>query len=694
MRTTRQKKILTLCILLGVCTVCVIIGFAVVASPVKITFHADGGEFVQNIKGTPAKKLDLPKPVKPGYRFEGWSTSATSNKFVEKINKKKMDLYAVWTQIDVVASLYINGEYLRDVTIPPVGDPEQGNGRLGNDVDIGNDTNSVDLKGPLILTEAERTRFGVSNSSSGNFRPNGFIGWTYYDEMYNTISRTSNKIDLRCGDSRSAEWRIWRNENISESAVVRNTNPFNPSGYDPSITSGYKVALNAIVEYRQLDIEFRGIDGVRINAVAPAGGSRIERLNTALVLNQFYAPPVGHTLVGWRLGDINDDNVRADFNESNIYAHGSTVFLDPKLWALCTGKTAAYPTLTFYAVTVPSFLTPVRYEKRFENGQFTYRNAGVAATVTIDDRTAVDTLPVVFDFAGGYRNKLKSTTTTITAGTDVLSINPIDVDKKSYPSATNAQARRTFYVQDNVSRPEEVGTVRLPLANSYAVGGMVFEGWKNSLDGKVYPAGLIYRVPLGTTKLSFTAVWKSTRELVSFDLDGGRGSWKASSYYKKPGQNITLPRPTRYGYNFKGWSDGARDSSGNLVVTHNGGASFPLQTQKQRLIALWEAKTIGRVSLHPIQGKTHRQFLNIEFGTVIKLSNMDGTASGWRFPDRIKSTKNREVFMQFEFGAPFVVSMYIEINEAFCITHTGSRDERRLLSPTDGGANILGLAFA
>ena len=69
MRTRKQKKVLMMCCLLGIAAVLVLVGFLVVASPAKITFDSTGGTKMASIKGAPTGSLNLPVPVRQGWRF-------------------------------------------------------------------------------------------------------------------------------------------------------------------------------------------------------------------------------------------------------------------------------------------------------------------------------------------------------------------------------------------------------------------------------------------------------------------------------------------------------------------------------------------------------------------------------------------------------------------------------------------------
>jgi len=674
MRTSRQKKTLMLVCLLGVCLVCVIIGFAVVATPAKITFnlncgheegesHANCGELVKNITGAPTGKLKLPTPVRPGYRFDGWTDTPTRTTFVTKINKKKMNLYAQWTQIDVVASLYVSGQYLRDVTLPALGTSLQDDGHLGY-------TSST--SGGLMLTQSEMSHFGIDPSTSKH------VAWYYYDEK-------GDRVELRWDANR---WRFFINGVTNTGWQVSSSRPFNPSGYDQNITSGYRVALNAfmvdtetdtVATYRKITIRYYGVTG---DGEPLLSGSVTQRLGTTYTINAPTYTSATHpttmsnrTLVGWRLQ-----------NESNIFQNGMSIKLDQSIWNQCerSGTSPSYTyTLKFYAVTVTALTPKHEYDKFYKDGRFVYDQTSKTsqASFTITDKTAAATDSIEFDFAGGYGQSLKMTTKkTWNEDETIKEINPIELSETNrlYDKVASNESSK------NIS-PQTDGTLRLPLANSFAVAGMFFDGWKevwkNGASGKVHPAGLVYQLPLGMKKgdLSFTAVWKSTKELISFDLDGGEATWNANAFQKNPEQTVKLPEPKRYGYIFLGWNEGGnRDAGVNLDITYDAGDSFDLTIQRVRLIAVWQPRTIERITLFSVLG-TVPPITNTEFGDVIILERVGilSTISGWEFLYK----GDVRTGLRFEYGVPFINKIYVKINEDFCKEYTGSKNDNLLFKP-------------
>jgi len=644
MRTKKQKKILTLTVLTGICAVCMIIGFAVITSPVKITFDATGGdatyngEHIKPMNAKPNGDLNLPAPIRPGYRFDGWYTSASSTKAVTKANKSKMSLVAKWTPLQYTASLYINGEFLRDVKIP-----QNQSGGLGPDF----------MPTPRpgdVFTDFKLLDY-----------------WYYFDE---------NGIETRLQWHGTIQWGIVQviNGTPTLQSMIHHT-PFRPTT---------NVALNAGIGYNYISIAFVA-DGQEVATAIPSA-----QIGSSITLRSQSEVTIAsdRTLIGWRLED-----------ESDIYTVGETTgksfFLDPKLYATCAPAVPPNPPkLTFTAVTVAKNSTGANgtYNKVVKDGRIAIERTSVTPVdrVEITDKTQPGTLlagqTVSFDFAGG-RNSLRRT-----KDNENKDFTQEEMKTRGrYPLVpTIAAATRTSVVR----QVNQQAKVPLLLATGYAVGGKTFEGWRCNLDDRVYPAGMDFVIPRGVVQasdLSFSAVWKDVRELVAFDLDGGKAGWRESAFYKKPDQTIKLPAPTRYGYEFKQWEDidGKRYAAGD---------TFTVADQKQRLTAKWEPKKIGKISVisfytgNPFashEGTHSGGILNAPFGDTIVMTRDNLSHLGWRFKDNVKSKGNKIEYIEFHFGAPFVSTVRIKIDESFCTKHLGSSNDKNLFTVANNG-NIFG----
>ena len=154
--------------------------------------------------------------------------------------------------------------------------------------------------------------------------------------------------------------------------------------------------------------------------------------------------------------------------------------------------------------------------------------------------------------------------------------------------------------------------------------GYTFQGWGTSAsDTSVnYKAGASYT---SNSAITLYAIWKKNTYTVSYNANGGSGA--PSSQTKTYGETLTLSstKPTRTGYDFKGWGTSASDTSVNYAA----GASYT-SNSAITLYAIWSIKTYtvsynanGGSGAPSSQTKTH--------GTTLTLSSTKPTRTGYVF---------------------------------------------------------------
>lgn len=111
--------------------------------------------------------------------------------------------------------------------------------------------------------------------------------------------------------------------------------------------------------------------------------------------------------------------------------------------------------------------------------------------------------------------------------------------------------------------------------------GYTFDYWVASNDSSHWQPGANYTPDPGGT-VTFTAHWTALTYTVSYNANGGSGA--PSNQTKTYGVNLTLSstKPTRSGYNFKGW---ATSATGN--VQYASGATYS-NNAAVTLYAVWE----------------------------------------------------------------------------------------------------------
>lgn len=114
--------------------------------------------------------------------------------------------------------------------------------------------------------------------------------------------------------------------------------------------------------------------------------------------------------------------------------------------------------------------------------------------------------------------------------------------------------------------------------------GYNFKGWATSASTSTvsYAPGAVYAVDADIT---LYAVWETKTYTVSYNANGGTGA--PASQTKNHGVSLTLSatRPTREGYNFKGWGTSASTST----VSYPSGGKYTANADIT-LYAVWEAK--------------------------------------------------------------------------------------------------------
>lgn len=102
-----------------------------------------------------------------------------------------------------------------------------------------------------------------------------------------------------------------------------------------------------------------------------------------------------------------------------------------------------------------------------------------------------------------------------------------------------SNSKKDYTVEDSFNLPIPVKT------------GYNFIGWTGS-NGTIPEQNV--RISKGTTgNLSYTANWSALNYNISYALNGGSISGQRTSYNIET-ETFTLTKPTRYGYNFNGWT--------------------------------------------------------------------------------------------------------------------------------------------
>ncbi|MDR0461806.1 MAG: InlB B-repeat-containing protein [Christensenellaceae bacterium] len=650
-RSKKEKKFLTLCGLLGACCLFLALGFVLVTGPVNITFDVDPKE--DAIKGnyigdkmTPVTKVSngkvtLPTPIRPGYRFLGWSTDLDGNKMVGKVSKRKMHLYAQWTENAPIASLYVDGHYLRDLEITKA----QAAG-LGEAFAISKWSSATLASLPIL----------------DSYDMNKFFGWFYHDA-------SDARIEIRYFPelASSQQWIVYRQPSPGSYyareyiiSVANNdlagTRPFIPEAnialnaiFDNTVNSvndRYSESRPVTHSGKPVTVKFEaekvGVDGVKFNmsSISDVNTDWVSTINlpTPTIMGDF-------TFIGWKLNDNDSDIFRPGTPEAP-----SPFYLDSKYYGNREGNTLVF---TAVALTADELSRSAgMYEKYLDDsGIVRLKKTGESHTVRIQDLSIFNGVDyegrAMLDFGTAYGSGLKNT--------------------------VNLQAGGRYPVADSPDKSRSItnNLINLPFVDNYAVGGRQFIGWKSSYDNKIYPAGLQYRLPRWmptTAKINFTAVWADMRNLLDLDGNGGAKTWRDDIGNKKIGTTIRLPNLSRYGYDFVGWQNKVDDKmcdDNKIVITG----------KEQKLVAIWEAKKINRITLAsvPMVGQIYleKASTSYNFGETMVFYRYSGETgvvhNGWKF-----QLGESNKYNEFLFDATFCKKVPIKIDENFCKKYANS----------------------
>lgn len=120
----------------------------------------------------------------------------------------------------------------------------------------------------------------------------------------------------------------------------------------------------------------------------------------------------------------------------------------------------------------------------------------------------------------------------------------------------------------------------IQLAPSPTRTGYDFQGWKDSIDGRLYVGNGEFSEARGA---AMTAQWKAKTMTVAFNANGGAVSQSQKSV-TYGGTYGALPTPTRTGYQFEGWTSGP--TGGQVFYAH----TKVTETENHTLYAYWTVK--------------------------------------------------------------------------------------------------------
>lgn len=161
--------------------------------------------------------------------------------------------------------------------------------------------------------------------------------------------------------------------------------------------------------------------------------------------------------------------------------------------------------------------------------------------------------------------------------------------------------------------------------NAFKKTGYSFAGWNTKKNGKGSSYTNKQKVSSFTGNVTLYAQWETPTYKITYKLDGGKNNKSNPATYKKTTKTITLKKPTKTGYTFKGWYS---DKKFKKKVT----AIKKGSTGNKTLYAKWEANkyTIKFNGNGSTKGKMS-SLTNCKYGKSYKLTANKFKKSGYTF---------------------------------------------------------------
>ena len=191
-----------------------------------------------------------------------------------------------------------------------------------------------------------------------------------------------------------------------------------------------------------------------------------------------------------------------------------------------------------------------------------------------------------FTFDNWYTTSTGSGGTAYTAGSGTLTTTS---DLILYAKWSAASYTVSYASGDNaVSAPSQSTNAygsSFTLPNALTRTGYTFLGWElgSGADANLYAAASTFT--MGSSAITFTAKWGALSYVIVYSLNGGSGSTPSQANVQHNQDFTTAAAPTRSGFTFAGWSDGATTTSASTSISN--------VTSNKTLTAQWTIAVPG-----------------------------------------------------------------------------------------------------
>jgi uncharacterized repeat protein (TIGR02543 family) len=293
-----------------------------------------------------------------------------------------------------------------------------------------------------------------------------------------------------------------------------------------------------------------------------SGGSATQASITGKVIGELVVLPIptftktGYTFGGWS-------------NSGTIYPAGGTFVVGDANAAFVAVWIGNTNTITYNGNGATGGTAP-------EAGTYVSGNS-TPYTVSSNSGTL---LKAGFAFDNWYTTATGSSGTAYTAGTGTLTTTS---DLILYAKWSAASYTVSYASGDNaVSAPSQSTNAygsSFTLPNALTRTGYTFLGWElgSGASANLYAPAATFT--MGSSAITFTAKWGALSYVIVYSLNGGSGSTPTQANVQHDQSFTTAAEPTRSGFTFAGWSDGA--------TTTNASTSISNVTSNKTLTAQW-----------------------------------------------------------------------------------------------------------
>lgn len=154
--------------------------------------------------------------------------------------------------------------------------------------------------------------------------------------------------------------------------------------------------------------------------------------------------------------------------------------------------------------------------------------------------------------------------------------------------------------------------------------GYDFEGWVNSSDNQVYKAGEKFVI---NSDVTLKAKWGTKKYIITFDANEGTGAPNSQTKTHGVDLKLSTTKPTRTGYNFKGWTTIKNSTLGTI---YQPGDTFNININVT-LYALWEKNTYA-IEYNANGGSVNPSSQQVKYGETFTVPTPSRTGydfTGW-----------------------------------------------------------------